>query len=289
MSNMWDIRWKDYYQILQVHPTARQEVIKAAYERLARTHHPDVNQEPSAAKRMVDINEAFEVLGNLNNRRLYHPEWLRKRRESNNRQAPPRTSIHHETYEHPETPVRPTDSKSRIPAWGKWVIGLTIIFFGVLLIIIFNSVLSSTPDIPTTTPSPAPVRLPTGTYLVKNLTGGWGELEIDNGLDLDAVAVLSRPEEPKVSLTAVYIRATDSHTIRGIIDGVYILYFKIGEDWDDGSKKFMGKEVYQRFEEEFDFETLPDQYTIWEITLNPVVGGTADTESLSEDEFPVID
>ncbi len=69
MSNKWDIHWKDYYQILQVHPTAGQEVIKAAYDRLARKYHPDVNQEPSSTQKIMDINEAFEVLGTLETRR----------------------------------------------------------------------------------------------------------------------------------------------------------------------------------------------------------------------------
>lgn len=71
--------WKDYYQILQVHPTAEQEVIKAAYNRLAKKYHPDVNPEPSSLKRMKDLNEAFDVLGNLTNRRSYHQKWLQRR------------------------------------------------------------------------------------------------------------------------------------------------------------------------------------------------------------------
>ena len=67
---------KDYYKILQVHPTAEQEVIKAAYDRLAKKYHPDVNPEPSSLRKMKDLNEAYEVLGDLTNRRLYHQEWL---------------------------------------------------------------------------------------------------------------------------------------------------------------------------------------------------------------------
>lgn len=35
MQEPWEINWKDYYRILQVHPTAEQEVIKGAYDRLA--------------------------------------------------------------------------------------------------------------------------------------------------------------------------------------------------------------------------------------------------------------
>jgi DnaJ-class molecular chaperone len=34
---------KDYYKILQVDPSAEQEVIEAAYRRLARMYHPDIS------------------------------------------------------------------------------------------------------------------------------------------------------------------------------------------------------------------------------------------------------
>jgi DnaJ-class molecular chaperone len=54
----------DYYEILQVHPSAEAEVIDAAYRRLARKYHPDVNTRVDASERMKQINAAFEVLGN---------------------------------------------------------------------------------------------------------------------------------------------------------------------------------------------------------------------------------
>ena len=51
----------------------------------------------------------------------------------------------------------------------------------------------------------------------------------------------------------------------------------------------MGKTIYQRFEDEFDFNTTSKQYATYEVTLNPVAGGTAaDTKYLNEDEFPVL-
>jgi DnaJ-class molecular chaperone len=78
MKENWEIYWKDYYRILQVHPSAEQEVIKGAYEKLARKYHPDLNKDTTANKRMKDINEAFEVLGDLEKRRQYHPVWLQK-------------------------------------------------------------------------------------------------------------------------------------------------------------------------------------------------------------------
>ena len=51
------------YKVLQVDPEADQEVIQAAYRRLAQKYHPDVAPGPEAAARMVAINRAWEALG----------------------------------------------------------------------------------------------------------------------------------------------------------------------------------------------------------------------------------
>jgi curved DNA-binding protein CbpA len=50
------------YKVLQVDPEAEREVIEAAYRRLARKYHPDVATGPDAQERMVQINQAWEVL-----------------------------------------------------------------------------------------------------------------------------------------------------------------------------------------------------------------------------------
>ncbi|MFC1972373.1 DnaJ domain-containing protein, partial [Chloroflexota bacterium] len=52
MRENWEIHWKDYYQILQVQPSAEPEVIKGAYDRLSRKYHPDVNKSSTASQRM---------------------------------------------------------------------------------------------------------------------------------------------------------------------------------------------------------------------------------------------
>jgi len=62
---------KDYYDILQVSPNAEQEVIDAAYRRLARKYHPDVYSGSDAADRMREFNEAHEVLGDRRRRAEY--------------------------------------------------------------------------------------------------------------------------------------------------------------------------------------------------------------------------
>ena len=53
----------DPYKILQVDSEAEDEVIQAAYRRLARKYHPDLAETPEAAARMSAINAAWELIG----------------------------------------------------------------------------------------------------------------------------------------------------------------------------------------------------------------------------------
>ena len=53
----------DAYKILQVDSEAEDEVIQAAYRRLARKYHPDLATGPEAALRMAAINAAWELIG----------------------------------------------------------------------------------------------------------------------------------------------------------------------------------------------------------------------------------
>src|SRR5687768_15015635 len=63
---------KDYYEILGVPKTATEKEIKAAYRKLARKHHPDVNPgDKKAEDQFKDISEAYEVLSDEEKRRKY--------------------------------------------------------------------------------------------------------------------------------------------------------------------------------------------------------------------------
>ncbi len=53
----------DAYKILQVDPEAEDEVIQAAYRRLARKYHPDLTEAADAAARMAAINAAWALIG----------------------------------------------------------------------------------------------------------------------------------------------------------------------------------------------------------------------------------
>jgi curved DNA-binding protein CbpA len=63
---------KDYYQILNVPPTASPQEIKKAYVRLVKQFHPDRNpKDPESDERTKAINEAYAVLKDRRQRRQY--------------------------------------------------------------------------------------------------------------------------------------------------------------------------------------------------------------------------
>jgi curved DNA-binding protein CbpA len=72
----------DPYKILQVDAEAEDEVIQAAYRRLAQKYHPDVAG-PSGAERMAAINAAWELLRDPNQRAAYDRERMAATMRSN--------------------------------------------------------------------------------------------------------------------------------------------------------------------------------------------------------------
>uniref|UniRef100_J3LI40 J domain-containing protein n=1 Tax=Oryza brachyantha TaxID=4533 RepID=J3LI40_ORYBR len=61
----------DYYATLGVPRSASNKDIKAAYRKLARQYHPDVNKEPGATDKFKEISAAYEVLSDEKKRALY--------------------------------------------------------------------------------------------------------------------------------------------------------------------------------------------------------------------------
>jgi DnaJ-class molecular chaperone len=64
---------KDPYEILGVQRTADEAAIRAAYRKLAKKHHPDVNPgKPDAATRFAEINAANDLLSDKEKRARYN-------------------------------------------------------------------------------------------------------------------------------------------------------------------------------------------------------------------------
>jgi len=65
------MQFRDYYAVLGVAPEASAEEIKRARRKLARKYHPDLSKEPDAVERMKEINEAYDVLSDVQKRAAY--------------------------------------------------------------------------------------------------------------------------------------------------------------------------------------------------------------------------
>jgi curved DNA-binding protein len=66
------IEFKDYYKVLGVPRAASQDDIKKAFRKLARQFHPDVAKDKKGGEeKFKEINEAYEVLGDPQNRSKY--------------------------------------------------------------------------------------------------------------------------------------------------------------------------------------------------------------------------
>jgi curved DNA-binding protein len=65
------VKFQDYYDTLGVNRDASQEEIRKAFRKLARQYHPDVNKNPGAEEKFKQINEANEVLGDVEKRKKY--------------------------------------------------------------------------------------------------------------------------------------------------------------------------------------------------------------------------
>lgn len=127
----------DLYAVLQVHPTAEPEIVDAAYRRLARMYHPDVNKAPGAHETMIRINLAYETLADPAKRAAYdrdlanrqQTEWQawteraererRERSEQAERERQARANAERQRAEH-EQRERQTQAESTHQSYAEW-------------------------------------------------------------------------------------------------------------------------------------------------------------------------
>lgn len=101
-------RIANYYQRLKVDPSAEQEAIEAAYQRLAEKYNPDTNTAADAAERMKKIEIAYETLRDPARRAEYDQLRAAARKTA----AKPGTSG-------TDAPVTSAPKTTVVPAQGK--------------------------------------------------------------------------------------------------------------------------------------------------------------------------
>lgn len=148
---------------------------------------------------------------------------------------------------------------------------------------------------------PGDVRVPHGMTEFNVPQNGRGEISIQNGGSTDAVAKLVDPSTGRL-IAICSVQTGRSFSLTRIPEGTYTLVFATGWDWNNAKGKFNRADTFRAFLEPFRFtvqrrytgtetrggnvyDTYADYSNTYRVTLNPVVGGTAKTRSISADEF----
>lgn len=149
---------------------------------------------------------------------------------------------------------------------------------------------TSTPGPSTTTAPPTipPVRsIATGTQIVWELQGGYGQLVVKNQIKgQDAVVILAPAGDPETAVLAVYVKSGQDWTVEGITDGQYVLYDMVGTNWDDAGKKFEHTSEYARFSSPLNYYTTDTESKVYTITLSGAGSGDALSNPVSPGDMP---
>lgn len=62
---------KDYYKVLGIAKSAKDDEIKKAYRKMALRYHPDKNKTIGAEEKFKEVAEAYEVLSDKKKRDIY--------------------------------------------------------------------------------------------------------------------------------------------------------------------------------------------------------------------------
>lgn len=120
-------------------------------------------------------------------------------------------------------------------------------------------------------------------------------VKIHNGQGTDVIVCLTQYYSPNRTIRNEYIRAGESFEMTSIPNGTYYLKSFYGNYWNPDTL-FMGKvrgffDTLAGFSKSDDFSDLLKieqnnyQYSIYEITLYPVVGGNMESEPINATEF----
>lgn len=117
MKANWEIHWKDYYKILQIDPLAEPEVVKVAYDRLARKYHPDLNKDATSVGRMKDLNEALEILNDPEKRGRYYLAYCQQAKSSSIITPPPKGIYSYSPRSETKAAASATSNDVRLDKW----------------------------------------------------------------------------------------------------------------------------------------------------------------------------
>ena len=89
------------YKVLGVSRKASTQEIRKAYKNLAKEWHPDKNDDPKAQTKFVEINAAYEILGNTERRRKYDTHGIVDEQGSGRAPHPENFRTHFQRFHSP--------------------------------------------------------------------------------------------------------------------------------------------------------------------------------------------
>lgn len=143
----------DLYELLEISPRASQAVIQAAYRVLARNSHTDLNASAKAAHRIRELNAAYGVLSNPQDRACYDLECLRAGRyerlmhpDHSMQRAPVPGRTHGLAARTPVAQRRPVDQRSTKLNAAALLALLVVIALAAIVLVVVSVGIDSAPE-----------------------------------------------------------------------------------------------------------------------------------------------
>jgi DnaJ-domain-containing protein 1 len=122
----------NYYEILEIHPKASKEVVKAAYKSLMQRHHPDKNPDNTeAAHHAALIAQAYGVISDENQRSIYDLQ-LKEQAEKVYSRAPANDPV--QSLRRTPKTRQAVEKNNAWYAWYAWLLISVILLSGFLIL-----------------------------------------------------------------------------------------------------------------------------------------------------------
>ncbi|HPH46333.1 MAG TPA: hypothetical protein PKU83_04955, partial [Chryseolinea sp.] len=122
------------------------------------------------------------------------------------------------------------------------------------------------------------------------------QLTVKNGQQLDVIVCLVEYYSGKRTIRNEYIRAGESFVMTNVPNGTYLLKSFYGKDWNPNTavnagtlkgyfETNSGFSVSDSFDDLIKMEQTEESYSIYSVTLYPVVGGNMESRNISAEDF----